>query len=350
MKRIIIAIGILLVVVSLFFLLKRNLNRTGNTDPGVLRLKNPKRVTKILLTPNNRKLSYILLYQDPKNENQWMVKNDQNVEFADTHSIRELLFWVMSKIEIKNPVSDGENENVTRDLKLNGIKAVFYNGDEELHTIYAGNPTPSQEATYMYHSSLDRPVVAGVGGFKGYLTPYFTIDFDAWRSPVLIDVPAENIKSVKVEWPENPDSGFEIRKKDGVSTLFTLSGQAVPGVKEASLMSYFERFQNLSREYGETAGINRKPASRDSILGSGHFFGIEIENNNGVKKKIRLYKMAVSRETYTPVLPDGSPRREETETFWVRVDDRKELWVMQGSIIRSRMKSISDFTKTSAKP
>ncbi len=350
MKRIYIAIGILAAIVALFFILRQNPNRTGNTDPSVLRLKNPKAVTKILLTPNNKKLSYIILYRDSKNENRWMVKNEHSVEFADTHSIRELLFWVMSRIEVKNPVSDGENENVTRDLKLNGIKAVFYSGEEELHTVYAGNPTPSQEATYMYHTSMERPVVAGIGGFKGYLTPYFTIDFDAWRSPVLIDLPAEKIKSVKVEWPQSPKEGFEIVKKEGVSSLFTLKGQPVSGVPDARLMSYLERFQNLSREYGETAGINRKPALRDSIINAGYFFKIEITSSDGNKKAIRLYKMAVSSETYTPVLPDGSPRREESETFWVQIDNKKELWVIQSSIIKSRMKTMSELTMQAKKP
>lgn len=350
MKRIYIALIILAVVVALFFILQKNQNNTGTINRDLLRLKKPGAVTKILLTPNNQKLAYIILYKDEKNGNRWMVKNDKNIEFADTHSISELLFWVMSKIEVKNPVSDGEKENVTRDLKLNGIKAVFYNGNEELHTVYAGNPTPSQEATYMYHASLERPVVAGIGGFKGYLTPYFTIDFDAWRSPVLIDVPAEKIKRVKVEWPQNPKLGFEILKKDGVGTLNNILGQPVSGIQEARIMSYLERFQNLSREYGETAGINRKPAVRDSILQAGHFFGLEIESIDGQKKRIRLYKMAVSSETYTPVMPDGSPKQQETETFWVQIDDKKELWVIQSSIIQSRMKSLGDFQKQAGNP
>jgi hypothetical protein len=349
MKRIYIAIGVLILMVALFFALRLNPNRTGNIDPQLLRLKNPKSVTKILLTPNNKKQSYIILYKDDKNEGRWMVKNEQMTELADTHSIRELLFWAMSKIVVKNPVSDGEKENVTRDMKFSSIKAVFYNGDEEVHTIYAGNPTPSQEATYMYHTSLERPVVASIDGFKGYLTPYFTVDFDAWRSPVMIDLPAEKIKRIKVEWPQNPQTGFEIVKKDGVPSLLNNKGQTV-AAPEARLLSYLERFQNLCREYGETAGINRKPSTRDSILAAGHFFALEVEGTDGKKNLIRLYKMAASSETYAPVLRDGTTQQQETETFWVQMNNKKELWVIQGSIIKSRMKSLSDFINQAGKP
>lgn len=348
MKRILIASVLLLVLVAAFLILRRNMNRTHGADPLLFRLENPAAIDKILLSPNNSKQSFIILYKEQ--DGRWVVKNDKRSAPADTHSIRELLWWAMQKVEMRNPVSDSEKEPITRDMALNGIKTVFYTGGKEVHTIYAGNPTPDQEATYMYHPDMDRPAVVQIAGFKGYLTPYFTVDFDAWRSPVLIDVGADQIATVKVDWPAQPTQGFSISKSGNDIRLTDASGKTISGVRDTRLLSFLERFQNISREYGELAGINRKPAQRDSILNSLPLFSLSVTDKSGKTSSIRLYKMAVSAESYAPVARDGTPLSHETETFWVRSNNDPELWVIQGAVIRSRMKTLAELTGNNEEP
>lgn len=346
MKRILIATGLLLVILAAFFLLRQNMNRTHGEDPLMLRLESPAKVDKILLAPNHSKLTSLLIYRDK--EGRWFMKHGEKTEAADTHSVHQLLFWVMRKVEVRNPVSDSEKETVTRDLALNGIKAVFYEGDREVHTVYAGSPTPDQEATYMYHPDMKRPAVVQISGFKGYLSPYFSVDPIAWLSPVLMDVPAEKISSVVVNWPAQKDQGFEIRQENGEAQLTTLSGNSLKA-RPNRLLSYLERFQNITREYGEIAGINRKQAMRDSILAAGPFFTLTVTDVSKKKSVIRLYHMALSSESYAQILRDGTPLSHETETFWVQKDDQKELWVIQGAIIRSRMKTLQDIMSDEAR-
>lgn len=347
MKRILIATGLLMAILAAFFLLRQNMNRTHGEDPLMLRLQNPSGINKILLAPNNSKLSSLLIYKDK--DGRWFMKQGEKTEPADTHSVHQLLFWVMRKVEVRNPVSDSEKETVTRDLALNGIKAVFYEGDREIQTVYAGNPTPDQEATYMYHADMKRPAVVQIAGFKGYLTPYFTVDRMAWLSPVILDVPAEKIRSVIVEWTGDKKRGFEIRQENGEARLFNLAGGSM-NARPNRLLSYLERFQNVSREYGELAGINKKTALRDSILRAGPFFTLTITDASNKKSAIRLYRMAISSESYAQVLRDGTPLSYETETFWVQQDEQKELWVIQGAIIRSRMKTLQDIMSDEPRP
>jgi len=339
MKRIVILVASIALLILVFILFKKNINKTDATDTRAFCIESPEKIDKILLSPNNKKLNYIILYRE--NE-KWFVKNDKYTEPADTHSIRELLYWVLKKAQVKSPVSDAEKEPVTREIALNGVKAIFYDGNAEVKTFYAGNPTPNQEATYMYHPDMERPCIMEIAGFKGYLTPYFTLDFDAWRSPVILDVPAEQIQKVELVWQESPDKGFSISRENNALVLRKVSGNAVRNVNSTKLLAFLERFQNIAREYGETAGINRKLALRDSIIRNGHFFSIEITDVNGKKHGIRMFRMKTGTETYAPDRRDGSVPNFETDTYWVQVAGKKELWVIQGAIMNSRMKTLND--------
>lgn len=339
MKRIGILISAIAALIIVFLLFKKNINQTHSFDPNAFRLGSPDKINKILLSPNNPKLSYIILF---KEKDKWFVKNDKLTEPADTHSIRELLYWVLKKAQVKSPVSDAEKEPVTREIALNGVKAVFYDGSSEISAFYAGNPTPNQEATYMYHPDMERPCIVEISGFKGYLTPYFTLDFDAWRSPVILDVPSEQIQKVDISWPEDPQKSFSISRENNSAVLRDVNGKIVAAANSTRLLSFMERFQNISREYGETAGINRKSALRDSIIQNGHFFGISITDVNGKRQGLRMYRMKTGPETYAPDRRDGSVPNFETDTYWVQIEGKKELWVIQGAIMYSRMKTLSD--------
>lgn len=339
MKRIGILIAILASISIAFLLLRKNINRTHTIDQQAFLISNPEKIDKILLSPNNSKLQYLILYRQ---DDEWFVKNNKLTEPADTHSIRELLYWVLKKVQIKAPVSDAEKEPVTREIALNGVKAVFYTGSKEVSTFYVGNPTPNQEATYMYHPDMERPCIAEIAGFKGYLTPYFSLDFDAWRSPVILDLPAEQIQKVTITWPESPDKGFSICRENNAIVLRNIKNDVIKIANNTRLLAFLERFQNVAREYGETAGINRKPALRDSIIRNGHFFAINLTDMRGRKQGIRMYRMKTSAETYSPDRRDGSVPTFETDTYWVQIDGKKELWVIQGAIMNSRMKTIQD--------
>lgn len=339
MKRILILIASIVALIVVFILLKKNINQTHSLDPQAFRVESPHKIDKILLSANNKKLGYIILY---KEKDKWFVKNDKLTEPADTHSIRELLYWVMKKTQVKSPVSDAEKESVTREIALNGVKAVFYQGNSEIKTIYAGNPTPNQEATYMYHPDMERPCIVEIAGFKGYLTPYFTLDFDAWRSPVILDVPAEQIQKVEISWPESPEKGFSINRENNTVVLKNATGNILKNTNSTKLLAFLERFQNIAREYGETAGINRKTALRDSVISNGHFFSLEITDTKGKKHGIRMFKMKTGAETYALDRRDGSVPNFETDTYWVQVSGKKELWVIQGAIMNSRIKTLND--------
>jgi hypothetical protein len=147
---------------------------------------------------------------------------------------------------------------------------------------------------------------------------------------------------VEIHWPEKPADGFIISRESNTLQLKDASGKTIQGAGNTRLLSFLERFQNVAREYGETAGINRKPAVRDSIINLGPFFTINITDINGKKHGINMFRMKTGAETYAPDRRDGSIPDFETDTYWVQVAGKKELWVVQGAIMNSRMKTLRD--------
>jgi len=206
----------------------------------------------------------------------------------------------------------------------------------------------------MYHKEMERPAVVQIAGFNGYLSPYFTLDIDAWRSPVILDMQAEEIASVKTMWPGQEQDGFEVRRSNGTIELLNHQGKRMADVPENRLMAYLERFSGISREYGETAGINRKPKMRDSILRSAPFCILEIQGTNRTKTNLQFYRIGVSNETYAPITRDGQMPNYETDLYWVHVTGKPELWMIQGVVINSRLKTLKQIIQpeinTKSKP
>src|SRR5205085_6319633 len=93
---------------------------------------------------------------------------------ADTHYVNRLLFWLMKKIEVKNPVPDKAEESVSRDIISSGIKVIFYEGEQVVKTFYVGGTTPDGLGSFMHMPGTDRPVITQIPGFDGTPAIYFS--------------------------------------------------------------------------------------------------------------------------------------------------------------------------------
>src|SRR5262245_52910238 len=127
MKRIRLAIVVLVVAVAAGFLLWKNMNHTGSFGLKDFALEKPEHISKIFLAPNNNNKAYLILEKDKGGV--WWVKNGAHTYKADTSSVNDLLFYVMRGLQIKNPVNDAALDGVNRDMALNAVKAQFYQGD-----------------------------------------------------------------------------------------------------------------------------------------------------------------------------------------------------------------------------
>lgn len=340
MRKLWVLLSILFVTLLIGVLFWKNRNSTGAVDINAFQLRTPEKITRIHISPNDPKSGYVIL--EKTGEHTWIAKNDKKQYEADTHYVNRVLFWLMKKIEVKNPVPDKSKDAVSRDIIATGIKVIFYEDKDEVKTMYVGGSTPDGMGAFMHIPGNERPVVTQVPGFTGTPAIYFSNNLQDWRSSMLIDLDIPRIARLDVLWTEEPKSSFSIVMKDGDPQLLDASGRALSG-KKNSMLAYLDMFKNVSRASGDMPGINRHPAQRDSIKRSQPFFSLSITDNTGKIRHLHLFRRAVSDETYSLKDKVGQLKRFETDMYWGMLEGEPEIWEMQDIVMRNRMKKLGDF-------
>lgn len=339
-KRTKIVLLVLITSIGIALLLWKNLNQTAEISHDLFALKNPKNINKITIAPNNPKMPYLTL---EKVDGKWVAKNEQFTLAADTNSINQLLFWAMPKLQVKCPVPDAAKANVIKDITLNGTKVIFSQDNREVHTLYIGYATPTQDATYMYYPGIERPCEITVPGFVGYLTPYFNTNIQLWRSVFMVETQPQEIKSLKVTYPTAQEESFRITQNQDHIKLLNANNQTV-NANQSLIAGYLELSKSLAREAGEPAAINRSPQKAKAITNTTPMVIFEYEFTTQPKKIISIYNMPVTEgETYTMETKDGEPKTLETTLFWAKSNEEPTLWTIQEIVLRNRLKSLSNF-------
>ncbi|MFZ9754508.1 MAG: DUF4340 domain-containing protein [Bacteroidia bacterium] len=344
MRRLKIPILIGILAIAVFGLLWKNQNNSSDWSSDLFRLQSPESITAILLSSNDPGKGYVKFEQV---KGRWYVSDGQNRYPADTQSLNDLLHWAMPRLRLKNPVPDASKETVTRELAQTGTKAVFYRGEQAVHTLYVGSPTPTQESTYMYAPDTERPCVIEIPGFTGYLTPYFHTDIQQWRSVYLVDVEVSDIQSIEVQYPQQAEAGFCI-EQDPSSFSAQLrnryQGEIMAEAQTGLLLGYLEMSKRLSREAGENAGINNNPQAKKEVLEGPVLAQITYRLKDKSTQTLTLYPMPVGGETYSLETRDGRPKMNETDLYWARHSSEPErLWVIQAVHLQNRLKRRQDF-------
>jgi hypothetical protein len=348
MKRILITVIILAITTITGVVLWKNINHTGSIGLKDFAIEKPEKITRIFFASNDSKLGWLQL--DKEKDGVWWVKTETKKYKADTASVHDLLNYVMANLQVKNPVNDAALESVNRAMALHAVKAQFYSGSELVKTVYAGGPTYDQLATYMYlpgeanSKKHDRPCVVIVPGHNGFVTPYFNVDINSWRSPAIIDIPSKDIANLKITWNEEQEEGFEIRKNEESYELLNYKG-AMVNANQNRLIAFVDMFSWITREGGEIAGINNNKEAKKALLASNPFFIIDIQDKNAKHIVLKVYHRPVSEETYAPVARTGKINVHETESYWGVLEGTDEIWVLQDGILKNRMRKLSDFTR-----
>lgn len=342
MKRIYILLGILVIAVGTALVFYRNLNHTDAIGTNDFKITEPSKIDKIYLSPNNGKGAYLTIFKEK--DGRWYAQNATEKCEADSSNIQTLLNFIMGKLQVKNPVSDAAKPAIVKELSQFGVKVEFYKEGSLHKTMWVGAPTGNFLGTYAFMEKHDRPCIVFVPGFDGFITPYFNVSIDDWRTPVIINAPYEDIAKLKVTWPADPGSSFTITKEGNNLKLFDATGKLSPA-NGNTVRSFLDRFKGIARATGEPAQINRQIPQRDSVLNGPKLYILEITDYKGKTQKITLYPKAVGGQTYSlndPAIP-GELKTFETDSYWVNQDNNKTLYIIQDIVMNNRMWKFKDF-------
>jgi hypothetical protein len=340
-KKIFKPLIIIVIAISAFTLLWKNLDNTSDWDPNLFALQNPAAVDRMVFTPNNEKVKPI---EFVRINGDWFIKTKNDLFLADSSNISMLLNWAMPRLKIKMPVSDQQKKHVVAAMAHDATKATFYVNNKPVHTIYVGGSTQDNMSTYMFYPDSDRPCIVEIPGFQGYLTPYFMTDPNIWKSPLLVHSETHEIRQLHVFYPHQPQNSFSINQQNDQLTLTDYKSNKVIPAKSSLMAGYLLFSKDFTREIGPVPAINNAASMKDSILKSKPLAILEYVYTNG--KKISL--TIIPQNSFEDILIDAKPTETETvqtALYWVKSSDDAYVWTAQDIAIKNRLKSKFDFIK-----
>lgn len=277
-------------------------------------------ISKIFLADNSGQS--VLL--ERSNEG-WMV----NKQYKALASPLNTLLQTMAMQVAAYPVPANMHNTVVKDMTGNSIKVELYGkGGEKMKVFYVGGQVHKDDGSYMLVEGAETPYVVKVPGFAGYLMPRYPIKLEDWRDRTVFNVPATNIKSVAVQYPDEPLNSFTV-KQDA-------QGKVAVGA-DAGVISHFplnERRAKLYLTYFEKIyceGYTNGTYGMDSVLRvTKKRCSIEVTDKRDKTKHVDIYWRPIGRRSKNmlrsnPLVPDEY----DADRFYAVMNNNKDTAVVQ---------------------
>jgi hypothetical protein len=317
---IVITLLTILCAVSFYLYKNKTSGSTLDKDARNFAVEDTASITKIFLADKN---NHSLTLQRTKEG--WKTTNGYH---ARPDAINLLLYTIRS-LEVKSPVSKNAKKAVLKFMVGQGIKVQIYKGDELIKQYYIGSENAENDGTHMLLTNLDTgdnyddPYLMCIPGFNGYLSSRYFLSEDEWRERLSINYTPPQLKEIKVEFSEKPDSSFVIKLKSTTSfELQKLNGTPIP-FEEAKMKQYLAYFQNISYEKLLT-NVNRRLC--DSVRNAIPFIKMSITDN---QNKVREFNFVRKYSSPELNMKYGHDYVYDPDRLFMRYDNDKEVALIQ---------------------
>ncbi|MBK8451565.1 MAG: DUF4340 domain-containing protein [Saprospiraceae bacterium] len=191
-----------------------------------------------------------------KREDGWYVNNKYK---ANPNSIKNLLETIRD-IRMQSIPSKGHVKGIMEGLAVYGIKVEIYGEEDELlKTYYVGGPTQTEYGTYFYMEHGAQPYAMEIPHFVGNVRERYDLSFNDWRDRSVLDLEVATIEEVSVEYPNQSDASFVLRKTENQYSLFDFADQntklLAPG--KQFVKNYLENFKGIGAEAIQNENPNK---------------------------------------------------------------------------------------------
>ena len=258
-----------------------------------------------------------------KNGNVWMVDN----KYVARPDNIKLLLKTFNRISVKSPVPKSAFNNIIKSLATGGTKVEIYEGESKPSKVYyVGGPTLDHQGTYMLLETegvkSTAPFIMHIPGFYGYLTTRFFTESEQWRDAVVFKYLPSDIKSISVEYHENPKQSFIIEKDNNKFLLKDFRDKKILGEADTNIINkYVSLYQSI---YYEMIDVELSQEKKDSIISSNAYFTIEVEGFLGGRNKIVAYHMPNYRQLLGK---DGEPYLYDVDRMYALLNDELFLFI-----------------------
>ncbi|MBK8347981.1 MAG: hypothetical protein IPL08_10240 [Saprospiraceae bacterium] len=273
-----------------------------------------------------------------RNGQNWKLNGKYNVDPAVFINIEK----VLTKAKMLYIPPAAASATIKKSIENNGIQVDLYHDDPAPFKIFfIGADTQDSDGTFMIMGGAQQPYAMHLPGLAGGLRSRFEQPEINFRDKFIFKDKAENIESIKVEYPKDLTSSFVILKTDNEMNISATSAQnIVPAIPPSGklLNSYVSQFEALGAE----AIFNNLP-QKDTITSMIPNCVLELKSKNGILKKCKFF-------AYDDFVEKTGNARSPEEIrsqnrMFVLVNDT-DFYVVQNRVFGNIFRGYQEFFKT----
>ena len=325
-----------LVGISIAVYVHKSRKGTIDQEASDFKVKDTASVDKIFMADKNGK-SVTLTRDHAK----WMVDG----KFEARGDMIVGLLQTISKVEVKSPVAKSAKKNVIKRMASQGIKVEIYSHGDKIKQYYVGSATQDYTGTYMLLSdpesneNYEEPFVTYIPGFEGYLTTRYLTDGAEWRNRLVINFIPPQMKSIRLDLHETPDSSFVIDLSNNAMTYSLKTGKGQPlGFDQMRMKQYLAYFQNIHCEKLLT-GV--KDHVTDSLQHVIPFATMTITETNG---QAHVYNFIHRQPNQGKNQQYGVEYKYDPDRLFMKFNNDKELAIIQYYVFGKLLQTWGYFT------
>lgn len=233
----------------------------------------------------------------------WLLNGENKAQQGKVDQLLETMY----KLRVRNPVPLASHDQVVARMASLGIKVEVYQQvyrinlfdriklfqHEKLTKVfYVGDVTKDNMGTYMLIEGADQAFVMHIPGFRGFVMTRFTPLEDDWRDHVIFSDKLADIKSVELEFNEQPNSSFRIENTGKHSYKLTRTADQLELAYDTlRVLNFLTSFDDVRFEAILT---NILPQARqDSIINSPFLHRFTLTTHSGETTQLTTYTKKV---------------------------------------------------------
>lgn len=334
-KSSIIILSILIALAGLSIYIYKSKGKTSTIDKEAsdFKYKDTANIDKLFLADKDGKQVLV-----EKKAEGWILDGKYPVR----KDVVDLLLYTIASVEVKSPVSKNGRNSVIKLMAAKSTKIEVYSKGEKVKQYYVGHPTQDHLGTYMILTNLEtgenyeEPFITHIPGFDGFLSTRYNTDEIDWRDRLLINYRPPQIKQIKMDLHEMPDSSFII-------DLFSMQRFGLKTKKgsikfdESKMKQYIAYFQNVNCEIV----LDQKDHLVDSLSkGAVPFVTLTITDRNNEQNVCEFFHKQVvpgKNEQY------GVNYKYDPDRLFVKYNKGKDYGVAQFYVFGKILQSYSYF-------
>jgi hypothetical protein len=301
------------------------------------------------------------IFMSDKANNELLLKKVNGVwNLNDAFKVRKdainIFLKTVYSVAVLEPVSKSLYNSVIKQLAANSVKVEIYQYKHRINifnliklfpreklskTYYVGGSTQNNMGTFMLMEGSDTPFITYIPGFRGFISIRYSPREDDWRDHTIFNQRLTDIKSVRLEFNENPDQSYIARNNENSSVeLISLSqNRNIPVFDTLRLLDFLTSFDNIKFE---ALLNNLNIENKDSILNSVPLHVITLTDKTGKEFVVKTFHKYPAEEEFDI---DGNPVLYDRDRMYALVNEDKDFVLIQYFVFDKILRPLGYFMK-----